>query len=152
MFSYELRIEDSDARARLSELVGRMRNPQGFYRNVGEYLLNRTHENFENEQDPDGAPWPRLSPVTVGQRLSRNGNAPLTILRVSGRLAGSYNYVASENDVRIGSPVVYAHVHHAGGKAGRGRKVTIPARPAVGIGARDEAEILAIAEDWLAVE
>lgn len=68
-----------------------MKNPEGFTKISANMCSAARTENFENEQDTDGQPWARLSPVTVGQRLARNGNAPLTILRVSGRLAGSCN-------------------------------------------------------------
>jgi phage virion morphogenesis protein len=148
-FSYTVRIEDQDMRAELARLVERMENRAGFFKNVGEHLLNSTAENFANERAPDGSPWQRLSPMTVESRLRRHGNAALTILRVSGALAGSINYIASSDDVRVGTAKVYGAIHQFGGKAGRGAKVSMPARPYVGVSAEDEAAIMEIAEDWL---
>jgi phage gpG-like protein len=45
------------------------------------------------------------------------------------RLMKSITYKEYSNRVEIGTNVVYGAIHQLGGKAGRGRKVTIPARP-----------------------
>lgn len=150
--SYKVSIDDADMRGKVGELIDRMENREGFFKNVGEHLLTSVASNFENESSPDGAPWQRLSPVTIGVRLRRHGNAPLTILRVSGGLAGSINYEADNDAVRVGTAKVYGAIQHLGGKAGRNLKVTIPARPFLGMSADDQVAILEIAEDWLAVE
>lgn len=150
--SYKTTINDADMREKLAELVERMANRQGFHKNVGEHLLNSTDERFDSETAPDGSRWKTLSLVTRDLRMRRNGNAPMTILRVSGALRGSINMVASQDEVRVGSPLVYAAIHQLGGQAGRNKKVTIPARPYLGLSSEDETEIFAIAEDWFAVE
>ena len=85
------------------------------------------------------------------------------------------NYIASAEDVRIGSPKVYAAIHQLGGtiqkpegtrymvgrrfakrdKEGgkdvkiRAHTITIPARPYIGISPADEEGILEDAQDWL---
>lgn len=150
--SYKATIDDADMRGKVEELIGRMTNREGFFKNVGEHLLTSVSDNFDGEHSPDGTPWQRLSPVTIGLRLQRHGNAPLTILRVSGGLAGSINYEADNDAVRVGSAKVQAAVQHFGGEAGRNKKVTIPARPYLGMSADDADAIFEIAEDWLAVE
>lgn len=150
--SYRAIIDEQDMREKLAELIGQMSNPAGFYKNVGEHLLNSVKDNFENESAPDASPWRSLSDATRKQRALKFGNAPLTILRASGDLMNSINVETDASQARVGSPLVYAAIHHFGGDAGRGRKVTIPARPYLGLSAADEEEILAIAEDWLAVE
>lgn len=150
--SYKATIDDADIRDKLERLLDRMENREGFFKNVGEHLLNSVRDNFENERGPDGAGWQRLSPVTIAKRLHDHGDAPLTILRVSGGLIGSINYAADTNAVRVGTAEVYAAIQHFGGKAGRNRKVTIPARPYLGMSADDQEAIVEIAEDWLALE
>ncbi|WP_107326986.1 phage virion morphogenesis protein [Agrobacterium pusense] len=150
--SYKTTINDADMREKLAELVERMTNREGFHKNVGEHLLNSTDERFDSETAPDGSRWKTLSLVTRDLRMRKYGNAPITILRASGALRGSINMVASENEVRIGSALVYAAIHQLGGEAGRNRKVSIPARPYLGLSSEDETEIFAIAEDWLEVE
>lgn len=146
--SYTVTIEAEAARKRLAELVDRMDNRAGFHKNVGEHLLNRLVDRFEAERAPDGSSWLALKPVTIAKREA-DGLIPITILRASGRLAGSFNALPSSDDVRIGSGLVYAAIHHFGGEAGRGHSVTIPARPILGLEPDDPDEIMAIAEEWL---
>lgn len=112
--SYKLNLSDSEVRARLRQLLGLMDRPIGFYRNIGEYLLTATMENFRRESSPDGAPWERLKRRTI-RRRERKGLTPINILRARGRLAGSINYAATDNEVRIGSPMPYAAIHQLGG-------------------------------------
>jgi phage virion morphogenesis protein len=52
--------------------------------------------------------------------------------------------------VVLGVNKVYAAIHHFGGPAGRGRKVTIPPRPYLGLSEADREEIRAILNDYLA--
>lgn len=150
--SYKARIDDADMREKLTQLIHRMQRPEGFYKNIGEHLLNSVKDNFETETAPDGAPWRALSEATRDLRSEKFGNAPVTILRASGDLMNSINMLASDSDVRIGSALIYAAIHQLGGEAGRGNKVTIPARPYLGMSAADEEEVVAIAEEWLVVE
>jgi len=53
----------------------------------------------------------------------------LAILQDTGTLRGSIRSFADNDSATIGSALEYAAIHQFGGKAGRGRKVTIPARP-----------------------
>jgi len=149
--SYKLIVDDAGMRANLDRLMNRMANRQGFFKNVGEHLLNSVHDNFETERAPDGMPWQPLSPVTITAR-QRHSDTPLSILRVTGGLVGSINYAADNDAVRVGTAKVYAAIHHFGGQAGRGGKVTIPARPYLGMSADDQEAIVELAEDWLTVE
>ena len=70
------------------------------------------------------------------------------------RLVGEHMMVSLDERFQTetapdGAPVVYAAIHHFGGKAGRGRKVTIPARPTLGLSADDQTAVAEIAGDWL---
>lgn len=149
--SYKTTIDDAHMRAKLEELIDRMENPEGFYKNVGEHLLNSVGDNFDNEESPEGEKWKTLSDVTVGRREAA-GHGPIPILRVSGALRGSINSQVSSEDVRIGSSLVYAAIQHFGGASKGYMDATIPARPYLGMGPDDEQAIFEIAEDWLAVE
>jgi phage virion morphogenesis protein len=150
--SYKATIDDADMREKLAALIAKMQHTEGFYKNVGEHLLNSVKDNFEAETAPDGTRWKALSQTTRDLRSRKYGNAPITILRASGDLMNSINMQASDTDVRIGSSLVYAAIHQFGGDAGRGKKVTIPARPYLGLSATDEDEMVAIAEEWFAAE
>jgi len=150
--SYKTTIDDADMRAKLAELIDRMERPRGFYVNVGEHLLNSVGDNFDKEQAPDGSPWATISSVTV-ERREAAGHGPTPILRVTGTLRGSFNYEASDTEVRVGSAAVQAAMMHFGGESkGYMKGAVIPARPILGLSADDETEIFAIAEDWLSVE
>jgi phage virion morphogenesis protein len=150
--SYKATIDDADMREKLALLIAKMQRAEGFYKNVGEHLLNSVKDNFEAETAPDGTRWKTLSQTTRDLRSKKYGNAPTTILRASGDLMNSINMQASDTDVRIGSSLIYAAIHQFGGDAGRSKKVAIPARPYLGLSAVDEDEVMAIAEEWLTVE
>lgn len=146
--SYKATVNDAEMRAELATLVDRMENKQGFYKNVGEHLLNSVGDNFDSEESPDGKKWAPLSPVTISRR-EKKGHGATPILRVSGALRGSINMEASDDDVRVGTAMVYGAMMHFGGESKGYMKATIPARPYLGMGTDDEAEIFAIAEAWL---
>ena len=80
---------------------------------------------FENEKDPvTGDKWKDLKhPKTNG-----------TILRSRGQLERSLDWEAfGDGSVVYGSNMVYARIHYKGGKAGKGLKTPIPARPYKGV-------------------
>lgn len=146
---YQVDVERAEMLAFFESKLSQMENLRPFYVNVGEHLLNSVEDRFDTQTAPDGTAWAALAPATVANRLRRYGNAELTILRASGRLAGSFNYDASSQQVSIGTPVVYAAIQHFGGEAGRNKSVTIPPRPVLGISPQDEVIISEMAEDFL---
>lgn len=113
--TYKVTLSDDVALAALQSLLKRMDNPRGFYANVGEQLLNSTMDNFDREAGPDGVPWKKLMPKTIKRREEKK-LTPIRILRARGRLAGSLNIAAADNEVRIGSPMKYAAIHQLGGE------------------------------------
>ena len=140
------------------------------HRIMGEVLLRNTQRRFRREVSPDGRPWPALSPVTLAARRNKRG-----ILRASGELFGSIHMQADERAAEVGTPLkhpkVLVHQHGAtirpkkakalripgAGSVIRGRnhpdlfvkKVVIPARPYLGIGVEDAADVLEALEGWL---
>lgn len=147
--TYEVDIDDVELGLFLKSKLAKLENLRPFYVNVGEHLLNSVEDRFDTQTDPDGNAWKPLAPATVASRLRRYGNAELTILRASGRLAGSFSYAATRQQVAVGTPVVYAAIQHHGGQAGRNRSVTIPARPVLGLTSNDRTAIAEMAEDFL---
>ena len=145
-------IDDAELKAKLARLQSRLGNVSPVLRTIGESLLNSTKDRFKSQTSPDGAKWKAHAPATVRARLKGQGNAPLTILRLRGRLVGSINYQVAGNQLKVGTNIVYGAIHQFGGKAGRGRKVTIPARPYLGISPADREDILATLDEWLAAE
>lgn len=71
------------------------------------------------------------------------------ILIDTGRLRRSITYDAKRYSVRIGTGLVYGAIHQFGGKAGRGRRVTIPARPYLVVQEEDRRYIDEVIVDYL---
>lgn len=160
MVGVSTRVDSAIVQAALGRVSERMTNARGLYDNIGAAMVVSTQMRFEREQAPDGNPWPK--PLRV---LIEGGN----ILRLSGRLYGSITHNADNHGVEWGSDAEYARIHQMGGTivpkaAGAlhfklpgdlgwrfASSVTIPARPYLGIDDDDTAEIVAQAEDWLAI-
>ena len=64
------------------------------------------------------------------------------ILRQDGYLSDKTAYNYNDQNVEFGSDAKYARLHQFGGKVGRGGKVTIPARPWLGVSEQDEQKLL----------
>lgn len=114
--SFDATFDDSTAQARLSELIGRMEDRSGFMANVGEHLLNATRDRFRDQVSPEGTPWERLKPATIRDR-ERRKFTPIQILTRHTRsgLRASLNSQVTKDEVRIGTPKVYAAIHQFGG-------------------------------------
>lgn len=172
----EIRVTlDDDSRRRADDILGQLAekasNVEGGLRNVGEALLRTTGERFDTETDPAGQPWAPLQLTTIMQR-GCSGH----ILTVSGRLRRSISYEVSGATLRLGPNTVDAAAHQFGstheiraknakalsvpiiGPRGFTRIplkaviVTIPARPYIGFGRKDEEAAREAVEEWLEVE
>ena len=94
---------------------------------VGNSAKNISKRSFNEQQSPFNEAWQALSPVTLQKKkgslkLVESGHLQRSI-RTSTKLG------KVEKAVSIGSNLEYAAIHQFGGRAGRNRKVTIPARP-----------------------
>ncbi len=139
----EFSFNDEALRADLRVRLSKLENPEPFLKSIGEEFAGAggvINLRFKNERDPDGKPWAPLSESQRRRRQKRYGNAPATILRMRGYLAGSINYQVSGGVLTIGTGKeveAYAAIHQFGGKAGRGLKAVIPGRPYLGFSADD---------------
>lgn len=95
---------------------------------------------------PDGSAW----------KPNRAGRTP--ILHLSGALARSIDYLVAGTRAVIGSGLIYARIHQEGGvivpksasalvfqvgnQVYRVKKVTMPARPYIGLSAEDRSELV----------
>ena len=102
----ELTLDDSDAKRGLAQLLRNATNNQPMMKGLAIKLESMTTENFESESW-GGDKWKELrySPKGKGKKLHR-----------SGELEDSITSKTSENFARIGSNMVYAAIHHMGGK------------------------------------
>ncbi len=151
----EFSFNDRALRADLRERLSKLENPEPFLKSIGEEFTGAggvINQRFKNERGPDGTPWAPLSESQRQHRQKKYGNAPMTILRMRGHLAGSINYQVSGGSLKIGTGKEaedYAAIHQFGGEAGRGLKAVIPARPYLGFSDADMDLIVEEAEGYL---
>ncbi|MCQ9325626.1 phage virion morphogenesis protein [Neisseria dentiae] len=115
----EISLDDKQLQHGLSQLLKNATNTRPMMRAIATEMVSLTEDNFESESW-GGKKWLR----------SRRADADSgKTLQLSGQLAASISTQTGNDFARIGSNKKYAAVHHLGGQAGRGKKVTIPARP-----------------------
>lgn len=145
----------SDAIARVTAVDRNLIPP--LFKNWGEYQIKATRARFLAQRGPDGKAWTPLNRVYAATKRGPG------ILRESGQLFGSIVYQVSANTLAWGSPKVYAGIHQAGGtivprsadalifRLGNrtvfARKVTIPARPFLGVSNDDRDRMTKTADD-----
>lgn len=127
----QISIQDNGIRELLGRLQGRMGNLTPVMRSIGETVRRSVERNFEAQGRP--AKW------TPSQRVLRTGGQTLSL---TGRLRRSFSVQATGSRAVVGTNVVYAAIHQMGGRAGRGGKVKLPARPF----------LLVQDEDWREIE
>lgn len=136
-------VDDARVRAAIRHLVRAVATPRAAFDRIGAYLVSATLERFDAETGPDGKPW-----LASARALADGG---LTLTDTGGLRDSLTHTVAGDGrSVDVGSNLVYAAIHQFGGKAGRGRSVTLPARPYLGISARDRDRIVVIVRRALA--
>lgn len=152
---FEVIIDSRRTEAALNQLARLMAHPQPVLMLIGEKLADSTKERFDRSIAPDGSRWqPNVFATHVSYagkfggsfrkdgKLSAKGAARVMgkkpLIGESGALSGGITYRLVGNGVEIGSAMKYAGIHQTGGKAGRGRKVNIVARPFVGLSIEDE--------------
>lgn len=144
--SFEITIDDSEVKAALTALAARIDNMQPVMQEIGEDIMERTKRRFGTSTGPDGQRWQPNAASTVLAAIARmgskarlkNGNlskkaqktlAGKKVLVDTGSLARQFEVTATANSVTVSNSMIYAAIHQFGGKAGRGKSVTIPARP-----------------------
>ena len=132
-----LEIDGATLNPGLARMAAVLTNPSTAMDQVGRYLVASTLRRFERERAPDGSPW-----LKSARALAEGGQT----LTDTGRLRTSIAHTVADGGraVGVGSNVLYAAIHQFGGRAGRGRKAKLPARPYLGIDDRDRANILRI--------
>jgi phage virion morphogenesis protein len=149
MTSFTITIQDQEVRDKLQALAARVGDMRPVLHIIGEGIVERTKRRFETSLDPAGHPWKPNSAVTLGlfssslsgQRskinkggtLNASGRRALAnkkpLIGESQDLRRQFDIRASRDSLTVESTPLYAAIQQFGGKAGRGRKVTIPARP-----------------------
>ena len=152
--SISVTIEDRAVREAFRTLAFRLGNTRPVMAAIGVELVGSTHMRFVSQTDPEGNAWQALNPAYAATK--RNSR----ILTESGRLRDSINAQAGQDEVRVGTNVIYARAHQEGaeikpvsashlwfrigGDLIKADSVTLPARPYLGISSDDETSIAEI--------
>lgn len=156
MAGISLRIHDAAFKAMIKRYLAKAGDLSPAMKSFGEYMLARTDERFTRQVDPRGNPWRRLAAATIlaghrGRVYTKRGRVSKgfmryaegrKILTVSAGLRRSVTYKAGKQALAIGTNKVYGRIQQLGGQAGRGRKVTIPARQFLGFSPVDVSQAI----------
>ena len=144
MTAFTVTVDDDEVRAALAALAGKIGNPRPFLLAIGEDIMERAKRRFETSTDPAGRRWQPNARATIEAFIAGRGGFGKRGINKKGQglamgkkpligetrsLSRQFHVAASGNAVTVGNSMAYAAIHQFGGKAGRGRKVTIPARP-----------------------
>lgn len=130
-----IQFDDREVREALNRAMARAGNLKPLMEDIGESVLLSVKRNFEAEGRP--ALWKKSKRAEAGGGQTLSDKA---------RLRNSITLRAMASQVEVGTNVEYAAIHHFGGKAGRGRKVTLPARPYLMLQDGDVAAIIRATE------
>lgn len=117
----------------LRKLHNRLKNRKRLMRAIAGTMESAVLQNFEAGGRP---PWQGLK--------HRQGTPLVDTENLMGSITSSHN---NDNAI-VGTNVVYAAIHQFGGKAGRGQKVEIPARPFLVLTPEDEEDVLQDVQDY----
>lgn len=147
-----------DTKRKLAALARLTAKPAKLMKAIGAFLESSTRNRFRTGVSPDGTPWkPSI-------RVLRKGGKTLV---VSARLRDSITSDGDDTAAVVGSNLVYARVQQLGGviKAKGGgylkfqipgigwrqvRKVTLPARPFLGVSSDDRVGVADLVERYIA--
>jgi len=144
--SIEIKIDDKELQQVLDKLFEKTSDLRPLMKNIAGVMADSVEENFKQGGRPEK--WEKLKEVTINQR-TKKGYWPGKILQMRGELAASITTAYDESSAIIGTNKEYAAIHQFGGKAGRGKKVEIPARPYLNLGEKELNSILKTALDYL---
>ncbi|MCB2186946.1 MAG: phage virion morphogenesis protein [Deltaproteobacteria bacterium] len=120
MAGVRLTLDTTQADQLFRELERVLKDTGPLLQEVGEIARSQALDAFEAQASPAGEAW------QPSRRAEAEGGQTLLD---TGLLRGSLFVELAGDEVWVGSNRLYAAIHQFGGQAGRGRKVTIPARP-----------------------
>lgn len=141
----EIRVTNTEALDKLKRLAAKGQSLEPFMRKAAGIMADAVEENFEEEGRPR---WPSLAASTIHNR-QRSGNWPGKMLQRSGQLASSISRNYDDTSAAVGTNKTYAAIQQLGGKAGRGHKSVLPARPFLKMGEDDERRLERVLVEFL---
>lgn len=144
----------------LGLLMERTGNLTPVMNEIGQIVRNSVIKNFQEGGRPR---WKPHSQATIlggilRRHFTKKGRLKEPVSRKlrggkvlidTGHLMSHIKSKAYPDRAEIGTNVIYAAIHQFGGKAGRGKKVTIPARPFLMVQPEDWEEIKKATLDYL---
>ncbi len=148
MTSFTVQVNDKAIQAKLNELSTRTTNLRPALTDIVEALKIQIDRYFATQAGPDGKPWAANQLSTTQAYLKQRGGyskktgainakgkaliASKKVLQgITGDLRRTIYWQANQSALTIGSPKVYAAIHHKGGqfKAWGKTTLTMPSRP-----------------------
>ncbi|XKM14244.1 phage virion morphogenesis protein [Orbaceae bacterium ac157xtp] len=146
MSGVTIEFNAQDALDALINIESALDDNQGLFSHMGEVLLDIHEARFTAQESPDGVPWQELSPWYRESKPKQKDK----ILTLDGTLRSTLRYQINGDTLLFGTNVPYGAIHQFGGiikpinkqalnVGGRAvKQVVIPARPWLGIGAKDK--------------
>lgn len=114
---------------------------------ISEFLHERTRDHFDDEQAPDGTPWPTLTPETLKRKQAKGVPTNKILhgesLHLRDTIFPFHNPFAAGVSTGPGT-AAYAATHQFGDESRN-----IEARSYLGLSAEDELEIIEILKDHI---
>lgn len=107
---------------------------------MGQALVSDVTERFITSQAPDGTTW------IESERARDEGGKTLIDDNI---LASSWTHDFSASGFTVGSPEVYAAIHHYGGETGRNYATVLPARPLLGLAVPQQQQLDDVWQGWI---
>lgn len=156
----EHKIDLSAAEALFAALDAALTDMTPVMNDLGELLTTSTKERFPTGTAPDGTKWASKSQTTLNRYGAKKSNRVdvRPLFGPTGLLSQQIFSETSATEVSWGSNLIYSAVMQFGaGKGAFGSMANgspipwgnIPARPFIGVSAKDEANIIISLEDWL---
>ncbi len=128
--SIDYEFPDKAVADRLRALVDAGEDLEPAFIDIGEGLLNSTHDRWEQQVDPEGNAWEPLDPKYQA-RKKKNADK---ILVLEGFMRDTLAYNTTKSSLELGTPIEKYGATHQFGDEERG----IPARPYLGFSEDDD--------------
>jgi len=121
----KIEISDNKFKEEIEKLLRRCTDRRALMKQIAGIMHHAVEENFAEQGRPR---WQPLSAKTIKSRQKKK-YWPGAILQMRGELAASISQSSDNNSAVVGTNKIYAAIHQFSGRAGRGHKAQIPARP-----------------------
>jgi len=153
MVNLTIEIQDKAIQGYLKQVQRKLGDLTPLMKIISETMHTAVQRNFQTEGARlPGGKWQELADSTKKER-SKIGKWPGSILQVNRNLLGGISPEHDSTTAVVGSNMPfkkgYAAIHQFGGKAGRGKSFTMPARPFFELANEDLEDIQQDAMDYL---